>query len=95
MMKTKTVEQTSIERTAKAIAGQIADYFKGLATTGIQKMSIAKMQRKRNEEGTNMGVAKAIKSSHCSESIDDKPFCLPVVMTVSLGLCRQGVCYRA
>jgi hypothetical protein len=64
MMKTKTVGQTNIDRTAKATAGQIADHFEGLATTEIQKMSIAKMERKRNGEGAIMGVAKVTKSSH-------------------------------
>jgi hypothetical protein len=72
MMKTKTVGQTSIARTAKARADQTADYFEGLATTEIQKMGIAKLQRKRNEEDANMGIAKVSKSNHCWESIDDK-----------------------
>jgi hypothetical protein len=75
MMKTKTVGQTSIARTAKAAVDQAVDYFEGLATRVIQKMGIAKLQRKGKEEGANMGMAKVSKSNHCWESIDDKTLC--------------------
>ena len=64
MMKTKAVGQTSIDTTAKATADQTADYFEGVATTEFQKMVTAKLQRKRNEEGANMGMAKVSKGSH-------------------------------
>ena len=65
MMKTKIVGKTSIDRPAKATADQIADYSKGLPTTEIQKMSIAKIRRKRNEESVDMGIAKVSKSNLC------------------------------